>query len=532
MEAGSFNPADTEYIVAQQAAHRAVDGVLQRRLAGDGGEARVCAPSVSSDEIAARFSTYELPASGCSPEAYLATLERRGVHDEMVLQSPNMLGHMSGAIPPWTAPLGRLVHAMHANVVKTETAKVATAVERETVALMHRAFFENDKQFYARHAHDPRVCLGHATSGGTTANLEALWLARNLALPGAESRGLSAALREGGWAEAVLMTSAVAHYSVTTKACGILGLGTENVLSVPTDAFLRVDLVELRAKLERCKAARQCVIAIVAVSGSTDCASFDPLEPIAALAREFKTWLHVDAAWGGGLVFGTGVRDSLLRGICHADSVTVDAHKQLLCPLGFGLILYKSPTAVLTNAKSASYIIRADSHDLGRFTLEGSRPASAYFLHMNLLVLGTRGLCALIDRKLKIAQALAREIADAPDFELLLWPEADILLFRFVPAHLAPRLAAAAPGASGTALAHGAAGSGGGLGGGSPAADALGSAGSPGDALGSAGSPGDAEHIYREAVEFELDGVQRCVQEAQARLNIYHYLDHLFRGAG
>ncbi|KAJ1621767.1 hypothetical protein T492DRAFT_345415 [Pavlovales sp. CCMP2436] len=52
---------------------------------------------------------------------------------------------------------------------------------------------------------------------------------------------------------------------------------------------------------------------------------------------------------------------------------------------------------------------------------------------MNLLVLGTRGLCALIDRKLKIAQALAREIADAPDFELLLWPEADILLFRFVP---------------------------------------------------------------------------------------------------
>lgn len=464
-----FDPASAEYVALQRATHDAVDGVLERRL--DGVRARrVCAPNVSSDEIAARFCTYELPAEGCAPEAYLGLLERRGLHDEMLLQSPHMLGHMSGAITPWTAPLGRVVHAVHANVVKTETAKVATAVERETIAMMHRLFFRNKPGFYARHAHEPRACLGHATCGGTTANLEALWLARNTALPSAERRGLSAALREGGWADAVIVTSALAHYSVATKACGVLGLGTENVLSVPTDGSMRIDLAQLAATLERCAAARQKVIAVVAVAGSTDCGSFDALEGVAALARQHGAWLHVDAAWGGGLIFGSGVRSSLLRGVELADSITVDAHKQMLTPIGLGLLLFREPTAVLTNAKSASYIIRADSHDLGRFTLEGSRPASAYFLHMNLFVLGASRLAALVDRKLATARALGEALAAAPDFDLLARPEADILLFRFVPAHLAARLAAAAAVAD-------------------PAA--------------------------REAVQGELDGVQRRVQEAQ-----------------
>lgn len=467
----TFDSASAQYAASQRAAHNAVDGMLERRLGGmRDGKRRVCAPNVSSDEIAARFGMYELPTDGCAPEAYFALLERRGIHDEMLLQSPMMLGHMSGAIPPWTAPLGRLVHAMHTNVVKTETAKVATAVERETVAMMHSLFYKNDSAFYARYAHEPRACLGHATSGGTSANLEALWLARNVALPSAEKLGLSAALREGGWSDAVIVTSSLAHYSVTTKACGVLGLGTDNVLSVPTDAHMRIDLAQLRATLARCAAARQKVIAVVAVAGSTDCGSFDPIDEVALLARQFGTWLHVDAAWGGGLIFGSGVSRSLLRGVELADSITVDAHKQLLTPIGLGLLLYRSPTAALANAKSASYIIRADSHDLGRFTLEGSRPASAYFLHMNLLVLGRARLGALVDRKLAVARALADALAASSDFDLLARPEADILLFRFVPAHLAAQLAAAAAGAD-------------------PAA--------------------------HEAVQSELDGVQRRVQESQ-----------------
>jgi glutamate decarboxylase len=467
----SFDPTSPQYGDALRAADVAVDLVLERRLAGMvDGSYRVCAANVSSDEIASRFASCELPAAGCPPEHYLAMLERKGLHDEMMLQSPHMLGHMSGAIPPWTAPLGRLVHAMHANVVKTETAKVATAVERETIAMMHRAFFGFDAPFYARHAHDPALCLGHATSGGTTANLEALWLARNLALPAAEQRGLVAALREGGWADAVIITSSLAHYSVTAKACGVLGIGTDNVLALPTDAALRVDLAAMRAALERCAASRHCVLAIVAVAGSTDCGSFDDIERIGALASEFKTWLHVDAAWGGGLIFGTGVPATLLRGVELADSITVDAHKQLLTPLGFGMVLYRDPSAVVANAKSASYIIRADSHDLGRFTLEGSRPASAYFLHMNLLVLGRHRLAALVDRKLALARELAAALTRAADFDLLLQPAADILLLRYVPAQLAARLESARAAAD-------------------PAA--------------------------REAVELELDCVQRRVQEAQ-----------------
>mmetsp|Transcript_7731 Transcript_7731/g.18878 ORF Transcript_7731/g.18878 Transcript_7731/m.18878 type:complete len:558 (+) Transcript_7731:145-1818(+) len=435
-----FEPTSAEFCESQRIADHAVEGVLARRTeAARNGEARVSTADVSSDDVAAQFSDLDLSETGCTPEAYLAALERKGLHDELHLQSPRMLGHMSGALPPWGAPLGRLVHSLHTNVVKTETAKVATAVEREAVAWMHRAFFQRPESYYARHAHDRTVCLGHATSGGTTANLEALWLARNTALPGAERRGLVAALREGGHEDAVIVTSALAHYSVTAKACGVLGLGTDNVITAPTDARLRVDVLRMRALLERSVADKQKVLAIVAVAGSTDAGSFDDIPALAELAREYGAWLHVDAAWGGGLIFATDAERTFLRGVHLADSITVDAHKQLLTPIGFGMVLYRSERAVLATAKTAPYIIRADSHDLGRFTLEGSRPASAYFLHMNLTVLGRARLRNLMDHKLAVARALAARLEQGAEWDLVVPPEADILLFRLVPPHLALR---------------------------------------------------------------------------------------------
>lgn len=86
------------------------------------------------------------------------------------------------ALPYFHRPLARLVTAMNQNTVKVETASAVTFLERETLAKLHHAFYAQEPAFYATHAHRAEACLGAITSGGTLANLTALWCARNAAL--------------------------------------------------------------------------------------------------------------------------------------------------------------------------------------------------------------------------------------------------------------------------------------------------------------------------------------------------------------
>jgi len=210
------------------------------------------------------------------------------------------------------------------NVVKAETAKCGTFVERETVGMVHKLFWQNDDEWYANHIQASRDCLGHVTSGGTVANIEALWCARNTALPGVEALGLHGAIKEQGFDDAVIICSRLAHYSVS-KACGILGLGTQQMISIPVNTRMQVDVDLMREALEDCKKKNKKVLAVIALAGSTECGSFDDLTAVAGLCKEHNVWMHVDAAWGGGLVFSPTAQQTLFKGVHHADSVTIDA---------------------------------------------------------------------------------------------------------------------------------------------------------------------------------------------------------------
>ena len=237
------------------------------------------------------------------------------------------------------------------------------------------------------------------------------------------------------------MVSDMGHYSVS-KAIDVLGLGTLSVVSIPTVGFV-MDVNALRAKLDELKQARRRVVAIVAVAGTTEAGSFDPIRAIHALAQQHGAWLHVDAAWGGSLVFARSV-SHLFDGIELADSITVDAHKGLCAPMGFGIVLFRSPHAVSAITKVAQYIVRKDSEDVGKHTLEGSRPASALQLHASLHMLGRAGFEAVAEHKLHVAAEFAKMINADDGFDLIAPPDADILLFR---AHCGRNDKAAAVGA-------------------------------------------------------------------------------------
>jgi glutamate decarboxylase len=197
----------------------------------------------------------------------------------------------------------------------------------------------------------------------------------------------------------------------------------------------------LRRQIAQLRAQRIAVIAIVGIAGTTETGSVDPLDAMADIAAECGAHFHVDAAWGGPTLFSPRHR-TLLRGIERADSVTIDAHKQLYVPVGAGIVLFKDVEALSSVEHHANYIIRKGSRDIGKHTLEGSRNGMAMLVHSALRIIGQRGYELLLNLGIEKAAEFARLIRDQPDFELVTEPVLNLLTYRYVPAAARQRLAA------------------------------------------------------------------------------------------
>lgn len=351
--------------------------------------------------------------------------------------SPRFVGHMTSAIPYFMLPLSKIMIGLNQNLVKTETSKAFTPLERQVLGMLHRLVYQRDTAFYDRWMHDSEHALGAFGSGGTVANITALWMARNRALgprPGFEgvaSGGLFRAMKHYGYEGLAIVVSERGHYSLG-KAADVLGLGRDDLVAVPTDAHNKVKVGELEKTCRRLLARNVKPLAIIGIAGTTETGSVDPLDELATVAEELGVHFHVDAAWGGPVLMSDKHR-VLLKGIERADSVTMDAHKQLYVPMGAGILLLKDPTLAGSIIHHAQYIIRRGSKDLGATTLEGSRPGMAMLVHSALRILGRRGFALLIELGIQRARALAKMIERDPWFQLISAPETNILTYRLVP---------------------------------------------------------------------------------------------------
>ena len=390
--------------------------------------------------LAGQFLNSQTHERSMAVHDYMNYLAENVIPHSVNMGSPRCLGHMTCLVPNFTLLLGELVLALNQNLVKQEASKILTLVEREAIAMMHRLIYGFSDQFYAKHVQSDTSTLGTLVGGGTLSNITALWLARNAALgpangfSGVEREGLVAALEHYGYKSAVILGSTLTHYSLQ-KAAGLLGLGSDALIAIPVDDRNRLDTAELQRAIERCETRRQRVIAIIGVAGSTECGSVDPLSEIAEIAKQASVHFHVDAAWGAPLMFSQRHRHKL-AGIERADSVTADGHKQLYLPIGTSMLLLREPTAAQLIEKQSSYILREGSGDLGRRSLEGSRAATGLFLHAALNIIGRSGYETLVDQNIRNTQAMAALVRSYPEFELLLEPETNILLYRYIPESL------------------------------------------------------------------------------------------------
>jgi glutamate/tyrosine decarboxylase-like PLP-dependent enzyme len=254
--------------------------------------------------------------------------------------------------------------------------------------------------------------LGHLTTSGTIANLEALYVARELH-PG---RGIA--------------YSAEAHYT-HSRMCGVLGLtGT----AVRADAAGRIDLAELDALLSGGQ-----IGTVVATTGTTGLGAIDPVHEVLAVARRHGVRVHVDAAYGGffTLLAGAGGPAGLdpapWRAIGDCDSVVVDPHKHGLQPYGCGAVLFADPDVgrFYLHDSPYTYFTSGDLH-LGEISLECSRAgasAAAAWLTFRLLPLTGAGLGRVLAAGRQAALAWAEQLRASAVLDQYQQPDLDIVTY-------------------------------------------------------------------------------------------------------
>lgn len=363
--------------------------------------------------------------------------------------SPRFIGHMTSALPYFLLPLAKLMVGLNQNLVKIETSKAFTPLERNVIGMLHHLVYQQDAPFYNRWMHSAQHSLGAFCSGGTIANMTALWVARNRLLQadgdfaGIAADGLAAGLQHYGYSKLTVVVSERGHYSLS-KAADVLGIGRKNLVSVATDSDNRIRIDELRKTCEQIAKEGGKVLALVGVAGTTETGHIDPLDDMATVAEEVDAHFHVDAAWGGATLLSEQHRP-LLAGIERADSVTIDAHKQMYVPMGAGLVLFKNPSLVKSIEHHAEYIIRQGSKDLGSHSMEGSRAGMAMMVFSAMHVIGRRGYELLINNSIDKARYFSKLIAEQDDFEVITEPELCILTYRFVPAKVKAALEKATP---------------------------------------------------------------------------------------
>lgn len=397
--------------------------------------------SATLPELSEIFDQISIPDSPRLIKDVLFEIKSKVIKHSVKVGNPYYIGHMTSAIPYFMILLEMIIAALNQNQVKIETAKASSFVERELTAWIHNLVFHKKESFYTKNIHNPRVALGNVTSDGTIANMTALLVAREKAFPphgdfpGLRMAGSDKALHYYGYSRGVVMVSTRGHYSFT-KAANMLGIGESNVINIPVDGKNHIDINRLRRRIKGLQdggpGEKTKIIAIIGIAGTTETGNIDDLEALGEIARETGAHFHVDACWGGPALL-VDEYQPLFKGIEKADSVSVDAHKLLYCPMSMGLILFRSERDLNLIRHTSRYIIRRNSVDMGRFTLEGSRPFACLKPWASLKIIGRKGY-GLLFRHARESTEYFRSILDnCGNFETLNIPELFILNYRFIP---------------------------------------------------------------------------------------------------
>jgi L-2,4-diaminobutyrate decarboxylase len=363
------------------------------------------------------------PAQGESLEAVLRRMETI-IRHSIVVTHPCTAAHLH--CPPLIPALAAevVLSALNQSMDSFDQAPAATVVEQQMV------------RWLCRQAGLPAAADGVFTAGGTQSNYTGLLLARDAFV----ERRRQWSIRQRGLPREArrlrILCSEMAHFTVE-KSAAQLGLGTDAVVRVAVDEDFRLCPRDLEKQLNQLHRQGLFPMAIVATAGTTDFGSVDPLDQIGPQARRAGAWLHVDAAYGGALLF-SGRHRHRLAGVEQADSVTLDFHKLLWQPVSCGAFLVRDAAAFEPIKLHADYLnpesdVEQGIPDLVNRSMATTRRFDALKMWTSLHVLGQQRLGRLIDATLTLARRAAGQIRRSEHLRLLHQPALGCVVFRYYP---------------------------------------------------------------------------------------------------
>ena len=328
-------------------------------------------------------------------EVLTAVAQRMG--DNYPYHHPQYAGQMLK--PPHAVARMAYMLAMYLNPNNhaLDGGRASSAMEKEAVTEIARLYG------WPKH-------LGHLTSGGTMANLEALWVAGQLK------------------PDTLIVASDQAHYT-HQRISAVLGLPFK---PIPTDAQGRMSLSALEEVLRNDE-----VGTVVATVGTTGTGSVDPLPGLLALKREYGFRLHVDSAYGGYFTLSDALSAEIrvvYDAITQADSLVIDPHKHGLQPYGCGCILFQDPSvgSLYKHDSPYTYFSSDDLH-LGEISLECSRAGAAsvalWATQRYLPLVRGGNFAKMLDQCLTAARSLYLKVKTSTEYFPLMYPSLDILIF-------------------------------------------------------------------------------------------------------
>jgi L-2,4-diaminobutyrate decarboxylase len=334
------------------------------------------------------------------------------------IHSPHCMGHQVSPPVPAAALFDGLASFTNQGLAVGEMGPFAMAAERAIVQELGQLIGWG-KGFD-----------GIATGGGTLANLTAILAARNRRYGDAWEKGAPKNLRPA------LITSAESHYSVS-RAAGVLGIGTSQVIKAPLDKKRRLDSSALPELIDEAKAKGLDVFCIVASCPSTPIGAFDEIPKIAAIAQKHGIWCHVDGAHGASVLFSEKHKH-LVQGIEMADSVIWDAHKLLFVPSLSTYLLFKNDSDSWGSfQQEAPYLFdRVDDEQMrfnaGLRTFECTKRGLSVALWGVWSLYGRELFSDLVDLTFANTREFYEMLRQDPAFEALHEPECNIICFKLL----------------------------------------------------------------------------------------------------
>lgn len=312
--------------------------------------------------------------------------------------------------------LGEVITALtNTSMYTYEVAPAGTLIELELIRKLNRLVgFENGD--------------GTFLTGGSNANLVAMFSARNKVCPDIKTNGASSGNR------LCAFVSEQSHYSFDTAA-NLLGIGTNQVRKIAVDAngCMRVDALETAIAQSVKKGCQPFFVA--ATAGTTLLGAFDPIPDIVTVAKKHDLWVHVDGAFGGPIILSPK-HQHLLQGLDQTDSFAIDPHKLMNVPLICSVLLVRQKGRLLHNLTDldTQYLYHpndARCYDLGKPSVQCGKRVDGLKLWLAWRYFGDAGYAARTDKLISLAQYARQKVESDPRLELLAEPQSFAVCFRY-----------------------------------------------------------------------------------------------------